>query len=326
MSSRPDGSTGTLRSARDRFDPPVLRTRYTTATRQDRARFLADLRARSGWDAARVDSVLWHGGLHLDGRPHGDEDLPPAIGAGSRVDAHAFAWEPEPVATRARVVASGSRTTAGRRRVDWLVVEKPAWTTTQRSRASRRLSLEAALRTQTGNAALVAVHRLDRETSGVVLFAATRHAAARLGAAFADGAVRKRYLAVVSPPPARQRWEVEGWLGRVLDPRRYRFALRADPAPGFRWSHSRFETCATDASYGLVACAPATGRSHQLRLHLAAGGTPIAGDPVYGGAPAERAMLHAAALAFPWDGETLTVRAAPPPDFASLAPPHGASR
>ena len=276
------------RTPRERFDPPLLRVRWTTATAQSRDEFLADARDRCGWDAARFDSMSWHGGLHLGGRPHAGDAVPDTIAAGTRVDAYAFCSEPEPIAVGAeRVIADHA---------DWLAADKPAWLTTQRTRASWRLSLEAALRTLTGCASLVAVHRLDRETSGVVLFAKTPEAAARLGRAFAEGGAHKRYLAIVSPVPPNPEWEVSGFLGRVLDPRRYRFALRDEPEPGFRFSHTRFTRVRVDGVRALVACEPTTGRSHQIRVHLATTGTPIVGDVVYGGAPGVRTLLHAAQL------------------------------
>jgi 23S rRNA-/tRNA-specific pseudouridylate synthase len=283
--------TPPARTPRQRFDPPLLRLRWTTDVAQSRTDFLADARARTTWDAAHFDSMLWHGGLHLGGRPHTGNELPDTIAAGTRVDAYAFCTEPEAIAIGAQHVLVD----AG----EWLAVDKPAWLTTQGTRASRRLSLEASLREFTGCAYLVAVHRLDRETSGVVLFAKTSEAAARLGRIFAEGAAHKRYVAMVSPPPADAAWEVSGFLGRVLDPRRYRFELRNEPEPGFRFSHTRFTRISDDGTHAAVACEPTTGRSHQIRVHLATSGTPIVGDAVYGGVPGVRALLHAAELQLP---------------------------
>jgi 23S rRNA-/tRNA-specific pseudouridylate synthase len=279
------------RTPRERFDPPLLRVRWTTDAAQSRADFRADARAHTAWDAAHFDSMLWHGGLHLGGRPHTGDELPDAIAAGTRVDAYAFTTAPEAIAIGGEHVLVDAR--------DWLAVDKPAWLTTQGTRASRRLSLEAALRELTGCASLVAVHRLDRETSGVVLFAKTSEAAARLGRIFAEGGAHKRYVAIVSPQPADAEWEVSGFLGRVLDPRRYRFELRNEPEPGFRFSHTRFTRISEGGAYAVVACEPTTGRSHQIRVHLAATGTPIVGDVVYGNAPGVRTLLHAAELRLP---------------------------
>jgi len=282
---------GHLPTPRERFDPPLLRVRWTTGSAQPRADFLADARARTVWDAARFDSMLWHGGLHLAGRPHGGDEIPDTIAAGTRVDAYAFATEPEAIAIGTEHLLADTR--------DWLAVDKPAWLTTQATRASRRLSLEASLREMTGYASLVAAHRLDRETSGVVVFAKTPDAAGRLGRIFAEGGAYKRYVAIVSPQPENAEWEVSGFLGRVLDPKRYRFELRNEPEPGFRFSHTCFRRGSSDGTHAVVACEPTTGRSHQIRVHLAATGTPIMGDVVYGGAPGVRTLLHAAELKLP---------------------------
>jgi 23S rRNA-/tRNA-specific pseudouridylate synthase len=279
------------RTPRDRFDPPLLRVRWTTASTQSRDALLADVRTHTHWDAAHLDSMLWHGGLNLDGRPHTGDDVPASTAAGTRIDAYAFCSEPEAIAIGAEHVILD----AG----DWLAVDKPVWLTTQATRASRRLSLEASLRDLTGYASLVAVHRLDRETSGVVLFAKSPGAASRLGRIFAEGGAHRRYVAIVSPQPADAEWEVSGFLGRVLDPKRYRFELRNEPEPSFRFSHTRFTRISEAGAQVAIACEPTTGRSHQIRVHLAAGGTPIVGDVVYGGVPAVRTLLHAAELRLP---------------------------
>jgi 23S rRNA-/tRNA-specific pseudouridylate synthase len=290
---------------RARYDPPLLRHRFVTLRRLGGRELLAATQAGAGWEDARIESMLEHGGLHLDGRPHPRGELPASVPAGTRVDAYAFAREPEPVPFGAdRVLEAGA---------DWIAVDKPAWMTTQATRASRRLSLEACLRERIGCPALVAVHRLDRETTGVVLLAMTREAAARLGRAFAAGGARKRYRALVAPAPRMARFEVSGWLGRVLDPHRYRFALRDAPVRGFRWSHSRFAQLGATRGGTLLACEPTTGRSHQLRVHLAAAGASIVGDALYGGAVAERLALHAEELEL--EGERIAVRA-PLPEWA----------
>lgn len=282
---------------RERFDPPIERCRFVASG----APLISQLGAKSGWSDARIERVLWHGGLHVDGRPRGANDLPERVAAGAVVDAYAFAWEPEAMHVgRERILADTD---------SWLAADKPRWITTQRSRASERLDLEAALRQVTGCASLIAVHRLDRETSGVVLFAKSREAAGALGRGFAERRVAKRYCAVVSPPPRDETWEVRGFLGRVLDEKRYRFALQDAPAPGFRASHSRFAVTRRDGDRATVACEPTTGRSHQLRVHLAASGAPIVGDTLYGGVAAERVWLHASELRFDWIGTEIVIRA-----------------
>lgn len=154
------------------------------------------------------------------------------------------------------------------------------------------------------------VHRLDRDTSGLLLVASTPAAFDGLTAALAARRVTRRYLAVVAGVPAEARGRIEAPIGR--DPRdRTRFAVVATGKP----ATTRYRTLATAqvsevaaatgqrAEVASLACQLGTGRTHQLRVHLQALGSPIIGDAAYG-APArmsralgmERPFLHAAAL------------------------------
>jgi 23S rRNA pseudouridine1911/1915/1917 synthase len=151
------------------------------------------------------------------------------------------------------------------------------------------------------------VHRLDRDTSGLLLVASTQEAFVGLTAALAARQVARRYLAVVAGIPERPRGRIEAPIAR--DPRdRTRFAVVA----GGRSAITRYRVLATAAVAGLspergavasLVCQLLTGRTHQLRVHLAALGSPILGDPTYGSsaelsraAGLERPFLHAAAL------------------------------
>jgi RluA family pseudouridine synthase len=304
------------------WDPPVLRHGFLTDRPLSRAELLCDLRARlqdTGWSAERIESLLFHGGVHLGGRPYGEETLPDAVAPGTQVVAYAFAYEPAPVPFREGTILWDG--------LGVLAVNKPAWMTVQATRASQRLSLETQLRERLHCHTLTAVHRLDRETSGVVLFARTREGAARLGRELAEGRLERRYLALVSPPPPKSRWEVHGFLGRRLHPTRFRFALYDAPGPGRRESRTRFVRLATREGAALVYAEPATGRTHQIRVHLAHGGSPIVGDRLYGStleaAPHEaplRTQLHASWLRVridPTPGAPPLELAAPTPqDFA----------
>jgi tRNA pseudouridine32 synthase/23S rRNA pseudouridine746 synthase len=148
-----------------------------------------------------------------------------------------------------------------------------------------------------------AVHRLDRDTSGLLVLARTPAARAALGHAFESRAVRKRYLAVVAgePPGA------EGLVHLPLadDPWRPP-RKRVDPILGRR-ATTRWRRLAGAAFAGrpvsLLELEPVTGRSHQLRAHLAWLGAPIVGDRLYGGGQAVtaagRLALHAFAIDLP---------------------------
>jgi tRNA pseudouridine32 synthase/23S rRNA pseudouridine746 synthase len=144
---------------------------------------------------------------------------------------------------------------------------------------------------------LEAVHRLDRDTSGLLLLARSALARRHLGEAFEGRAVRKAYVAVVHGVPERASGTVHLPLGP--DPGRAP-RQRVDPIAG-RPATTRWRTLArsADGKHAFLALEPVTGRSHQLRAHLAWLGTPIVGDPLYGATPAGRMLLHAARIAFP---------------------------
>ncbi len=126
------------------------------------------------------------------------------------------------------------------------------------------------------------VHRLDKETSGIIIVA--RHPAAHemLAAQFRDRSVRKRYLAIVQGVPAEREGRIDKRIAR--DPHdRKRFTC---VATGGRTASTRYRVLrsfgAGKGSYSLVVLAPRTGRTHQLRVHMKSIGTPILGNPVYG--------------------------------------------
>ena len=153
------------------------------------------------------------------------------------------------------------------------------------------------------------VHRLDRDTSGLILLArdATTHRA--LSAAFAERRVRKTYLAVVQGLPADRGGVINQPLARIATrPPRYGVVpLEQGGKPALtRWRVlRRFE------GSSLLLLQPRTGRSHQLRVHLAALGHPVLGDPLYGEpAAAPRLQLHAAGLQLlhPATGKPLHLR------------------
>jgi 23S rRNA pseudouridine1911/1915/1917 synthase len=162
------------------------------------------------------------------------------------------------------------------------------------------------------------VHRLDRETSGLLAVAKTDAAQAGLMRQFGDRSIEKEYLALVRGEPPSTRGRVEAPIGR--DPRdRQRMAVVA----GGRDSVTEYEVLATGAGYALLALHPLTGRTHQIRAHLSYLNLPIAGDLRYGGGEGpgglRRQFLHAARLGLlrPLDGRRLRAWSALPDDLAS---------
>ena len=169
------------------------------------------------------------------------------------------------------------------------------------------------------------VHRLDRDTSGVIVTARTKPAAAFLGKALMGRKVMKNYLAIVAGAPEPRQGAVEASLKREeIGRESYVRVCDADDPEG-QAARTLYRTLAASASAALIEARPQTGRMHQIRVHLAHIGRPIAGDVRYGGAlmlagePVPRLMLHAAALEFPHPaGGRLKVEAPVPADFAAV--------
>jgi 23S rRNA pseudouridine1911/1915/1917 synthase len=170
------------------------------------------------------------------------------------------------------------------------------------------------------------VHRLDKETSGLIVVAKTDAAQASLMKQFGTRAVEKEYIALVRGDPPAPRGRVEAPIGR--DPRdRQRMAVVA----GGRESVTEYEVLATGGGYALLALRPLTGRTHQIRAHLSYLGLPIAGDLRYGGGEGpgglRRQFLHAARLGLerPADGARLRAWSALPDDLVASLDASGVS-
>ena len=169
------------------------------------------------------------------------------------------------------------------------------------------------------------IHRLDRDTSGVILTARTKPAAGFLGKAMMGRRVRKTYLAIVATPPSPATGLIETPLRRDEQGREAFMRVCAPDHPDAEAARSRYRTLAATAGAALLELRPETGRMHQLRVHLATIGSPIAGDARYGGtlrlgnAAVSRLMLHAAALEFPHPaGGTKRLEAPVPADMQAV--------
>ncbi len=165
-----------------------------------------------------------------------------------------------------------------------------------------------------GNVFLGVVHRLDKPVSGVLLFARTSKAAARLAEQFREGGVGKVYWAVVEGELAAAAGSLEDWLRK--DEQRGRVEVVGPGEKGARQALLHFQRRAVHNGLSLVELRPQTGRTHQLRVQLAHHGHPVYGDAKYGGVHTfGRAIgLHARALTFlhPVRYEPVTLTAEPP--------------
>jgi tRNA pseudouridine32 synthase/23S rRNA pseudouridine746 synthase len=161
------------------------------------------------------------------------------------------------------------------------------------------------------------VHRIDRETSGVVLFAKDSEAHRFLCGAFERRLVKKEYLAAVVGKPDPEVGVLESAL-RTFG------SGRVAPDPKGKPCRTEFETVGRWAGGSLLKVRPITGRRHQIRAHLTEIGHPILGDPLYGPPPrpiggVPRLLLHARKITFPHpDGPARTVSVEPGDDFFSV--------
>ncbi|WP_309092861.1 RluA family pseudouridine synthase [Phenylobacterium sp.] len=170
------------------------------------------------------------------------------------------------------------------------------------------------------------IHRLDRDTSGVILTAKTKPAAGFLGKALMKRSFSKTYQAIVTPgAPEPAKGVIDLPLRRDEQGREAFMRVCKADHPDAEAAVSRYRTLTAGEGAALLELEPETGRMHQLRVHLAAIGRPIAGDARYGGAlmaagrPVPRLMLHACALAFPHPGGgTKRLEAEPPADMQAL--------
>lgn len=273
-------------------------------------RFIA---ARGGISRGEARRALELGGVFLDGRRCKVSGR--ALREGQRVVVNLAEGGREAVPAapleRARLLYADA---------DLAAVDKPAGVPSQPTLTTDRGTLPELVAALLG-APVTLVHRLDRETSGVTVFARTPAAAAALAAAFRDGAPEKTYLALCARPPAPREGRLEAPLGK--DPARpglRRVDPRGEPAA------TRWRTLREGPRAALVEAWPETGRTHQLRVHLAHLGAPLLGDARYGGprrvgeVAVPRVLLHARrlVLAHPATGARLVLEAPVPEDLAEI--------
>ncbi len=174
---------------------------------------------------------------------------------------------------------------------------------------------------------VIAVHRIDRDTSGLVAFARTASAARALTRQFRNHTVERRYLALTRGMPESGR--IESILVRDRGDGRRGTSRKTDPPDG-KTAITHVKPLEALGDFAVVDCRLETGRTHQVRIHLGEAGTPLCGERIYdrpiNGRPApdksgaKRPMLHAASLGFthPETGKAMRWEAKPPADFAAI--------
>jgi len=275
----------------------------------------------TGWSRGEAQALLARGAVLVDG-------VAPAksarLRAGARLE---LLEEPEPAGhPTAEPVPVDVRAADD----DVLVVHKPAGLVVHPGPGHEHGTLVHGLLARYPEVADVGdprrpgiVHRLDRDTSGLLVVARTPPAYDRLVADLAAHRVERRYLALVRGVPGAARATVDAPIGR--SPRqRTRMAVRAAGRP----ARTTYEVLGRDGDdAALLECRLETGRTHQIRVHLAAIGHPVVGDAAYGSAagPLRRPFLHAYALAFPHPtrGDRRRFEAALPEDLRGVLTARG---
>ncbi len=211
-----------------------------------------------------------------------------------------------------------------------LVIDKPAGLPVERPRAGGPALDDHAGALRLGFArAPVAVHRLDRDTSGCLLLARNPKALKRFALAFEERRVEKVYFGIVAAALEESEGEIALALAKVSTAQA---GWRMIPARKGKPALTRWRRLAVQGGLSLVEFRPETGRTHQIRVHAASGlGAALLGDPIYGQVHgpvhgdggrdrrASRTMLHAAALTVPREGKGAIHAEAPlPADFAAF--------
>jgi len=302
----------------------------SAGTRADR--FLAE--AIGSLSRSRVKALIIAGGVSRDGQPM--RDASEAVHAGSTYAVHI------PAAVSALPLPQDIPLTILFEDRDLIVLDKPAGLVVHPAPGNQDGTLVNALLAHAGEdlpgiggeKRPGIVHRLDKDTSGVMVVAKTERALRTLSETFANRDLDREYLALVWGLPQPLTGEIEGDIGRHP-------ADRKRMAGGTRNGKHALTRYATQRAWvtacALLRCKLATGRTHQIRVHLTEIGHPLVGDPVYlRRTPAAakllaepvrsallafpRQALHAATLGFhhPVSGQPLSFSVPPPADFAEL--------
>jgi len=312
---------------------PAIRKRDADANAHEPT-VAAVVREQTGVAWSRARRLCTDGRVTVDGQRCLDPALRVSPGMAVAVDLQAPRLRSLPLAQSAIVHCDR----------DTVVVDKPAGMLSVADEAGNRETLADYARTllrrlgaQGDDAPLGVVHRLDRDTSGLIVFARTAHAKRALAGQFRDHSIERVYHAVAHGAVAATRVETylildrgDGMRGSYGHFRRAKGDVPADA----RRSVTHIRPLEALAGCTLVECRLETGRQHQIRIHLSELGHPLVGERVYirdyegVRLDAARPLLHARTLGFvhPRTAERMSFERAPPEDFLAMVESLRASR
>ncbi len=288
------------------------------------------LSTASGLSRERIKALLGEGRISLDGAAASQASLKPAAGTTFAIDV--------PEAAPAEAVAQDIPLNIVFEDEHLIVVDKPAGLVVHPAAGNLDGTLVNALlhhcRGQLSGIGGVVrpgiVHRIDKETSGLLVVAKTDAAHEGLAKQFADHSIHRAYLAIVAGVPKPTSGTVSGHIGRSDHDRKKMAVLHPLNKRG-KHAVTHYRLIAALGLASLVECRLETGRTHQVRVHMSSIGHPLLGDPVYGRNPQRlrpiltqlhfaRQALHAAELGFihPVTGAAQNFVSALPADMARL--------
>ena len=197
-----------------------------------------------------------------------------------------------------------------------IVIEKPSGLLSVAKETGNAPSVHAWLKHRYPGRVIPVVHRLDQDTSGLMVFGLTREAFATLKEALSRGEVQRVYRAVVGG-----RLEGKGtWESYLLEDRSLKMQVVPKGTSKAERAVTHYASQKVGEVYSLIDCTLQTGKKNQIRVQAADAGHPVAGDKKYGGAPEERLCLHAHTLTFthPVTGAKMAFSSPPPPLFDRL--------
>ncbi|MDC8754358.1 RluA family pseudouridine synthase [Erythrobacter sp. sf7] len=279
---------------------------------------------------ARVQALIEEGRVEVAGKPAASASMKVAEGAPFRIAV--------PPAAEAAAAPEAIPLVIAYEDEHLIVIDKPAGMVVHPAAGNPAGTLVNALlhhcRGQLSGIGGVArpgiVHRIDKDTSGLLVVAKTDAAHEGLATQFAAHTVHRRYLAVCAGHPSPEEGTIDARIGRSDSDRKKMTVLPKNSSRG-KTAVTHYKVLERFDAAALIECRLETGRTHQVRVHCASIGHALLGDPVYGRTPKPlrplverlgfaRQALHAAELGFihPASGESLRFRADLPPDMAEL--------